>query len=491
MLKYTPRGLNIVSAILNKGTKFCVYYDPDIDGLISGYLVTIILRFFKLENIWFINGDRKHGFLMTDEEIDQIKGYTLIAVDFYIAPCVLERLADSGISVINIDHHDITETELFHYTSKVTECEAVIINNQYCFEPENQRYLSGAGVVYYVFSAFFPELVETQRNQALVGISLLTDIREIENDGAAAFLYQLYTWSDDFTRYLIDLTKGEKSYGFGEQTVLDRSFVDFVFAPKFNALFRFNKGIEAIKLFHKQLSGVDLNYYVTTQKSITNSLESIMQKTVLSNFVLASVDIKDLESLDCEYTASSFIGLLCSKVKDKEGKTTLAIVTDGDKIIRGSVRGKYNLDYLTLFRSQGLDCAGHKNACGVKPCVVKGLNAGTLNNLVIALETNKIINKEELSQIIPTLNLGVQLRCDKGTPIYNTYVRSDRRRLFDCSKCDFTVAFESMNKSFIEYSISGVSVKCFDKELNPKNGGLVMAIINKGYVECYLEKGNV
>ena len=127
---FKPKGIKKAVEILNQAEsgKILVYYDPDPDGLYSGYFVTRFLETFGKKSIYHINSNREHGFKLAITE--KFRGWTVIAVDFSITIEQMERLEKVGARVINKDHHDIEEKELF-----MTE-HGVIINNQYCFATE-------------------------------------------------------------------------------------------------------------------------------------------------------------------------------------------------------------------------------------------------------------------------------------------------------------------------------------------------------------------
>ena len=59
-----------------------VYFDPDIDGLISGYFVCKFLMRLGLKFTWYINKNREHGFKLPIKELHNIN---IIAVDFHIS----------------------------------------------------------------------------------------------------------------------------------------------------------------------------------------------------------------------------------------------------------------------------------------------------------------------------------------------------------------------------------------------------------------------
>lgn len=254
---YIPQGVQEASAILSKSTNYLVYGDPDIDGLVAMSLVMQLLQYYGKPYQYHINENRAHGFMLPIESLEKLRGMTIIAVDFSISCEMLRTIVDRGVNIINIDHHETHCQELFTYENN--GCSAVLINNQYCFEPESQRFQSGAGMVYHTFVNLLPEFMDSERNRALVGMTLLSDVREIENNNAMKFLETLYAWHDKYSEYLISLTKGAMKPGFGEQRHLDRNYVDFSFSPKFNALFRLNMGDIAVKLFNKQEVNINLN----------------------------------------------------------------------------------------------------------------------------------------------------------------------------------------------------------------------------------------
>lgn len=483
---YVPQGINYVSEILSKSNNYIVYYDPDIDGLMAGSLVTNFLNAYEKPNIYYINENREHGFKLPLEKLKNYVGSTIIAVDFSIEEETLKAIVDMGINIINIDHHDIRNSELFTYSNNRFSC--VVVNNQYEFEPKEQRYLSGAGMVYYVLASMFPDYTITQQNRAMVGISLLSDVREIENNEAAHFLDALFSWSGDYVNYLIELTQGSTSASFGIQKHLDRNFLDYLFCPKFNALFRLNRGDEAIALFNRVKLDIDLNAVRGEQKEIeAELLKHIAYVYSGTNLEVLQVDISSFG--DAKYNITNFIGLACGSLKNKSGKTTMLYVCDGSRILRGSVRGACdNVDYLGIFNSNGINGAGHKGAFGVRDSDMTAVNFEALNNQIVAAE--EVENREgtNSNRIVIVPNLRIAIMSDKRTPVYNTYVRDVKRRLYDCSQCLYKVTYESATKDYIQYNIDGVTVKCFDKTLTPDNGGYVMPLLNNGYTEFYLKK---
>ena len=325
---YYPCGLQEASAIFTKSDKFLVYYDPDPDGLISGHFVVNLLKMYGKPYQYYINENRKHGMYLTDEQLQTLKGYTIVAVDFSIPTEVLQKIIKMGINVVNIDHHDIGSTKLDKGMAD-NGCEYVVINNQYIFEPDEWKFLSGAGMVYYVLAALFPEWGKIEQNKALIGISLLSDIRAIENNHAYELLKLTYHWQDDFSKYLIDIAKyGASSFNFGVQRYLDRNFIDYSLCPRLNALFRLNLGDVAVKIFEREPVDLtklnaclglasdntilNLTYVVKQAKAIQAEINENLSVIPHEGLVIGYVNEDELQ-LNRKYNISNFVGLGVSK----------------------------------------------------------------------------------------------------------------------------------------------------------------------------------
>lgn len=476
---YIPAGMYEVSRILSKSDKFLIYYDPDIDGAISGELVRRFLVRFSKPFLYYINENRLHGMKMTDEQLRRLVGFTMLLVDSAISKDELQKLVDMGINVINIDHHNIDEESLVHVTSG-NGCEGVIVNNQYPFEPEKYRFLSGAGVVYYVLNALYPGIMG-EDEKALVGLSLLSDVRPIENNIAADFLRTLYTHRSPMMEYLVSVVDPGVDFGFGER-VLDRNFVDYTFAPRINALFRVNRGEEAISIFRGDFSHSDgLEVFRGIQNAMVDFIIGRLYGEEYSNLIFKFVE--DTGDKPYPYDLANFIGLACSRVKNF-GKTSALFVLSGGKIKRGSVRGLYDgIDYLSLFREFGFKCDGHKNAFGVTGGSLHDINLVELNNRLIELEKD-YKSKYYEGRVLEVNNMMLFLQ-SKNVQIaeINNYVR-DQYRIY-IKYTGKNIKVEKRGKVY-DYILDGVRVTCFDEGLSVENA-LILPIKERGkYIQFYM-----
>lgn len=513
MMNWTPVGIPEAATVLSKlsGTPL-VYFDPDVDGLYSGYFVCKFLEAMKIPYEKYINENRMHGFFY--EDVAALSGRTVIAVDFSISPDKLESLRSNRVFLVNIDHHNIQDTELVTYKHDGSDTvDGVVINNQYSFEPDDKRYLSGAGVVYYVLSHFLPSF-DCELTRALVGLTLLSDIRPIENKEAETFLRTLYICRLPYIQYLIDITKAERDYQFGVPR-LERNYADYTFNPKINALFRLNMGTVAMDLAFGTKPSFNLDDARLIQNQITDYIAENLKspfntnnlldmqapgvtqfvKTVtdangnevqLSDVVLSSLDIAymPMVHISDSYSICNFIGLTCSHRKGF-GKSCVAYVGDDSHVIRGSFRGRFDsVDYLGLFKKYGFRCDGHRNAFGIMDCDLKDVDFIGLNTEIERLEAEAERHEYE-NRLVSVDNLSVFMHSDllKQIAMTNIFVR-DSYRIY--LKYTGTNAKRTVRGKMFEYNIDGVMVKCFDEDIDTSNG-YILPIYDRNVLTFYLK----
>ena len=475
---YVPSGLDKAVQILNDSTKFLVYYDTDIDGAVAGELVRRILDKYKKYYRIYINENRQHGLKLTDTQLKKLEGFTIILVDAGVTREEVEKCVNLGVSIIVIDHHEVHEDKLIYVENEKTKAKGVIINNQYVFEPKEYRFLSGAGVVYYVLKNLFPHDIGVEE-EFLVGISLLSDVREIENSRARYFLEKTYSYRSDYVNYLIDLTKPLKDYSFGEY-VFDRNFIDYYFNTSVNALFRLNKGYDAIDVFSRKYNGSSLVVFKENQMVIRDKMLERTKITEFSNYVVAVLDYNSL-GVDGGYDITNFVGLVCSRLRSQYGKTVLYVVQDNGVIKRGSVRGKKDgVDYLKIFKDNGFIADGHKIAFGVTG-LYKSIDFNKINQDIEKEEQTVI----ETKKVLEVTNLSFMLHNGVIEKIAyeNNFVRSEKRTVLKYIGSEVTVQdFPKLTK----YIIDGVEILCFNKDLDITKGYIVPLIEKGKYLKFYL-----
>ena len=496
----SEKAYEILQNAIQQDKKIMLIGDPDVDGLMSLKLMCEYMQYLGLDYTYYVNDNRVHGFTL---DSSMLSGYLLICADFAIDRKTIKEIVDNGIDIISTDHHEIEANFIEYNNGK--NC-GVVLNNQYPFEPEDERYNSGAGVVYNLFKSFNAEFASEERD-AIVGITLLSDVRPTENKKARRYLARLYNYNEGYIDYLIQNTI-KTDFGFGVPK-MDRTFVDFTFSPTINALLRFNKTQVAIDLILG--NGItDFTDYRKKQTELVRVLKENSDILDLGSCIILAVDA-DQYSED----VTNFIGLVCSQYKNLQ-KSALAFVYSGGKILRASFRGRFDdIDYRKAMQELSIDAQGHKGAFGIKSFYPNAETWKQIADIIGVLEcdhkdTRTIIESNNLS--VTLLNKGSNYAYENGfvRDMYRTYIRYtgknarevkktyrmveftqedyENRRTPDRTVKHIDYKFELDNNGerivkYREFNIDGKTVKSFGLGVED---GLIMPILEKGYLNLYL-----
>lgn len=500
------RFVEILTKYKNRPIIF--YGDPDCDGLISLLLMTQFGDMLGKDYSYYVNEHRFHGFTL---QASSLRGSLVIAADFAITEHEMQCLVDNDVAVLSTDHHDIQSS----FIDVQGLAEGVVINNQYPFEPEEDRYLSGAGVFYELICSIYPDF-KTKVRDALVGITLLSDIRPTEGAKAKKYLRTTYSVNTEegYINYLITNTlKSDFTFGVPR---LDRNFIDFTLSPTINSLLRFNKTKEVIDFILGNGLGTNGEY-----KSFQSNLLSVMTSRV---YVLDMPAVSILAINDSDFTdypdveISDFIGLLCNDYKDKTSdKSTLGFVISNGVVKRASFRGKYDdVHYLTGFRHIDISADGHPNAFGIKNFVPTADTWVQINDLVTELESChvKTINVIDITNLAMALNTyGTKVSTENCyvRDCYRTYFRykgnqyqiiKQTYKLVEFTNDDYVLGVKPVKTErgvsykylldangekvpkYIEYLVDGRTVKSFGVSVKD---GLILPILERGYMQLYVK----
>ena len=533
--EYVPKGSELASILFEseraKGAeaKIFNYIDPDIDGLTAGLIVEQYIEKLGLINKhykYYINQNRAHGFKLTDEQLKLLKGYLLIVTDFTVERNDVLRILKAGINLIVIDHHEIDKDSYWKtnedflyltYNGDGFKTGAVIINNQYSGEPDEFRFLSGAGMVYYFLKCLEKKYNVFMYNDtpAQVGITLLSDVRDIDNLYARQFLKYTYTVDSPYMKYLQWLASGEKKSNqrfsaFGVP-LMTRDFIDFTFSPVINSLLRANLGQDALSLLRgrddKKINEYRENdrilVYRNIQKAVINAtVEEHKRLTNVPNSLNKSFSNMKVCCLSSDFQVkgypnvniSNYIGVACSRIKGDDNTGVILVVDNTtNKIIRGSVRGGIEgVDYLEIFKSNNIPSAGHHNAFGILECDISQIDFEKLNTSIAEAEQKFLEeNIGNTRSVIDANHLGIFL---KGHYIqlickYNEYSRDNNRiylRYTGNVEDEKRVKSEKVSDKFIRYFIDGVCVNCYDPSIDIQDALILIGMDNNKYVRCTL-----
>lgn len=470
------KGVEYIGEFLDKCKEdTVVYFDPDIDGLIAGLFICRALSILGKPYSWYINSNREHGFSLP---IDKVKGKNIICVDFLIEKHEIVELVNAGCNILSLDHHENKNSKDTLIEYKTESNMGVVINNQYSFEEKSGNYLSGAGVVFESLLTYLGDSFNTKENKALVGLTLLTDVRNIENINARLYLQELYTHPyKGYIGYLLDNSIGDKDYGFGIPR-LDRNYVDYKFSPLINSYLRFNKQDEVVEFILG--SGILSLQYRDLQRDFVSELLEKANIIPFDNLNVVVVDIAKFSPDTREYI-SNFIGLLASRVLDMK-KSCIAYVVNGREVGRASFRGLVNgVNYLSPI-SELVDGVGHEPAFGIKNLKPSKSLFKEISNICKKLEEGisfkaKYIEVGNFSMFanVRGYNLGIEnIYCLSENRVYVKYTGKN-------------IVKKRNGAKFQEYSIDGVNVICFNSDLDPSKD-LILPIIERGVLNFYLDK---
>lgn len=486
-----------------------LYGDPDVDGLISLLLMCQFCDMLGLQYRYHVNEHRYHGF---DLPVGLVRGKLVIAADFSISKEELESLVDDDVVLLSTDHHEIGGSFVSH---KSATAEGIIINNQYPFESAEKRYLSGAGVFFELICELFPEF-DTEERRGLVGITLLSDICEIENKLARKYLRTTYRMdaTKGYVKYLID-SVSTSDFSFGAPK-LDRNFIDYNLSPYVNALLRANRTMEATNfiLGFSKASGTDAR---ELQRSLIRDMYARGECLELDS--IAFLKVTPSEFMDYDVDITGYIGLFCSDYKDKhKNKSTLGMVVDNGKVIRASFRGKYDdIAYRSSFINLGIKTGGHANAFGIKDFHPTENTWQELDDLIYELELNHevtytVVNASNLAIVLNTKGTELAMNNCYTRDMYRTYIRYTGRnakiirqtfRMHEVTEVERLKGVQpdviNKNKSYIydrddngkpivkyiEYLVDGRKVKSFGV---PIDVGLILPIMERGYMTLYVRE---
>ena len=475
------KGTESLLEIVNRMSNPIVYFDPDVDGIMSGLLVVQWLTMLGKKFKWYINSNREHGWTL---DYVKVSGKDIIAVDFIIEDWRIRELVNLGCNVVSMDHHENDSKEFISYEKG--NCKGIVINNQYTFEDVDSRYLSGAGVVFESICSVCEEF-NTLTNRAIVGITLLSDVRDIENPLARGYLKDLYNHKyKGYIKYLIENTIGKVDYGFGVPR-MDRNFVDYKFSPAINSCLRFNQEDMVVK-FALGSGYIDLGYHAL-QKELVDLMVDKIRMYEFSNLRVCFFEKRDIDRKYWD-VLSSFVGLVASKYLDGLHSCICYMVDYvedgcGNKkpyVRRASFRGNINgLEYRKALLGI-IDGVGHGSAFGIKNLIPSKKLFKKCNKICKDCE----VESKYVKDITPVVNLGmfVNKKGDEYGEI-NMYCLAKNRKYVKYN--GNRIVNKRSGAKYNEYEVDGIVVKCFDQNVNFKNG-VILPIKERGNLCMYLEE---
>lgn len=330
--------------LLDESQRIGVMYDPDVDGLMSGYILQDFLTRLNINSYRHMNQNKIHG--LKDEAMEWVRREqltTLFIVDAGSGDADnINELIREGVKVIVLDHHDYEQQP--------------ILDGGYIINAVNHlpvKETSGCGVVYRFLEYLGQEYdIETNKYEKYVGITILSDICSMRSADNRYFVEKAYEAVG--TGHLF---KAFDFYGSFS------SYFSYKLIPFFNAMIRCNyiDGVLGLTdYFEKRGLQTRLSEYQFVrdeQKERVEKLKEVGELIELDGLVF-------LIRPPQEQNYKVFNGLVANQlIQQYEMGAIVAEYNPVTNTLEGSFRGYgYGKDVLEQW---GITCQGHDEACGV------------------------------------------------------------------------------------------------------------------------------
>lgn len=412
LLENLQKGIDCLFEHIEKKSKIQVIIDNDLDGASSSaVLISYLRKALDVEPIFSFHTEKKHGI-----EIDHIEE----GVGLILAPDSLsnefeiyKELADRGIDIILLDHHDS------EYETK----DAIVINPKLSPRYDNEE-LSGAGVVFK-----FIQQIDKRLGISLADYFLDVAAFGMTGDGMKVSSKESY-WmihkgiNNIKNEFLKELIKKNLD----PDVKLSPQVLSFKLIPQINGMLRAGTLEEKMELFQALLGHKELienprlrrpnkfenygervarlcrNAYTRQAKLRDKIVEELKVKVDAQDLTKNQFIVLELDSIEENYT-----GYIASRVVSTYRKPVI-ILRENDKeegFKTGSLRGydpllKSTKDFLNglgVFES----CGGHQQAAGVK---ISLKNIEILNETINeALKHIEIDSTYEVDLILPAKSI--------------------------------------------------------------------------------------
>ena len=382
-IKNIDEGVKLLLRHLNNNSKIYVVVDCDNDGITSAAsLILYIYKIYPNANIyWTMHDGKQHGV-----ELSKVEEDTQLVIIPDAGSNQYEehkKLAEMGIDVLVIDHH---ESE--HYSEH-----AIVINNQMCDYPNKS--LSGAGMVYKFL----------QRLDEFLDLNYADSFLDLAATGIVGDMMLL---QDLETRYIVNyglshinnfglktLIK-KQEFSIGDINNISPNSISFYITPLINAIIRVGTMEEKETLFNSFINGEQLvpstkrghkagdvevcaeqaarygsNCRNRQNKILDLGVEYLsfkIQKEELNDNQIIFIQLDEQEE---EKIPSELTGLIAMKLVQKFGKPTIVTRLGNDNEWSGSGRGLNNSeldDFKGFLNDSNLFsyAEGHAQAFGLK-----------------------------------------------------------------------------------------------------------------------------
>lgn len=425
-----------------------VLYDPDVDGLFSGYIIEDYLKTLGKKVERHMNKNKVHGLSELDTVITLLKemeSRTLIIPDASTNDIEeLKLLEEEGITVYVLDHHEI-EVGIME-----TEKIKVLNISEFDNTPEELPALSGCGVTYRFIEEVNKEFgKDITQYENLVGITVLSDVCDMTVSENRHYVNKLY-----------DTCLSNPFFASFDFYGSYSSLISYKVVPFLNALIRIGETDKAMNIVNSMYSDRVIRrlvrpYIYSVKGKQQDMVDEIMEEGRIFTLKGMTVHIRQNNN------HKEVNGLLANQLLGKYNQSCMVVSVDQEtKDVSGSFRG-LNTDY-DILKRYGFDCRGHASACGVfinKEGFVNFLTNFEIKESELRDKTLKYVDVDTVASEL--LNNDVTAR---RIALFNEYkgnhVNPIRLRIKDFDKN----TSEMIDKTNIrEYYVNGIRIVDFNK----------------------------
>lgn len=353
-------ALKILENLAN-GAKFLVFADYDVDGMVSGYIMTDFLRKVGAD-IYCYYPERSEGYGLSMEfakAIDYDDGpWCVITVDNGITALEpIEYIISKDADVVVTDHH-----EPGIKLPNCTVCDPWIDKNY-------GTHLCGAGVAWKICMLMESVLEETTSALTLteeyipfLGIATIADVMPMSLENRAIIKLALEKMNSNDPGTYMSILK--KMFSLYNVTAKD---IGWTIAPVLNGASRMGDTQSAAESFY-ETDEDDLSETFIKLNKYNRSRKTLQDKAVKEATKNDYAD-DDIILFDASDYPPGLYGIVASKLAELNKKPAIVYCSDDSNILSGSCRTYGDIDIKSLInietvKGNAYGAAGHHNACG-------------------------------------------------------------------------------------------------------------------------------
>lgn len=388
-------AMNMLRKHISASSKIALHTDVDVDGVSTTYIAKETLNNLGVSNTPIvINKEKVHGIQQKHAEF--FKNYKIDLMIITDSSCNdIDIIKQFECDVLVVDHHDLEHNELMgkcndgihefiivnstidnmNYEEDIKSIEKYIGRTLDNVEVYKGTQAMSCALAYYEFMRVYytcfsnVQIIENLKLYQWAAMTLFTDVIDTINTRNQWYLDNTI-FNTEIENTLRIILRQLNSY----KLRLDKSYIEYTFAPLVNKAIRANKGSDVIKNIINNPSDIcELRGYAELQEDMVNRVLNV--SVTDPNTGLVSTSKRAFNTDYILFDTSSFgvhpnyNGVIASRLQGDLCKNAAIYSVTSDGICQGSFRGKYKeVGYRQFFIDMvpGIYAKGHPGAFGFK-----------------------------------------------------------------------------------------------------------------------------